>query len=91
MLWLAGGVDDEPAAWACSRPGTAIDWADFADAWRGGYTSAMHQVRTGALPWQTIDTLHRRILDGLLAQFKISGFSEPEIDDLNRVWHRLDP
>ena len=71
--------------------GITIDWATFADAWRRGYQPAMHQVRTGALPWQNIDMLHRRILDGLLAHFEIRGLSEPEIDELNRVWHRLEP
>jgi hypothetical protein len=74
-----------------SAKGITIDWTRFADAWRSGYQPAMHQIRTGALPWQNIDMLHRLILDGLLAQFEISGLREPEIDDLNRVWHRLEP
>ena len=38
-----------------------------------------------------IDQLHRRILNDLLTEFDISGLSEGEIDDLNRVWHRLIP
>lgn len=74
-----------------STKGITIDWAHFADAWRSGYVPAMHQVRTGALPWQNIDVLHRLILDKLLIQFELGGLSEPEIDDLNRVWHRLEP
>jgi 2-haloacid dehalogenase len=51
----------------------------------------MHRVRTGALPWQTIDSLHRLILDELLVQFGLTSLSEAEIDHLNRVWHRLAP
>jgi 2-haloacid dehalogenase len=31
------------------------------------------------------------ILDGLLARFGLQGLSEQELDDLNRVWHRLEP
>jgi 2-haloacid dehalogenase len=31
------------------------------------------------------------ILDDLLVEFSMTGFSEGEIDDLNRVWHRLMP
>ena len=48
-----------------------VDWAAFADAWRGGYQPAMQKVRTGQLPWMNIDQLHRLILDDLLQQFAI--------------------
>jgi 2-haloacid dehalogenase len=68
-----------------------VDWAAFADAWRAGYRPAMARVRSGDLPWMKIDDLHRMILDDLLKQFSIRGLAEPEIDDLNRVWHRLRP
>ena len=68
-----------------------VDWAAFADAWRAGYKPAMARVRAGDLPWMKIDDLHRMILDALLKQFSIRGLAEPEIDDLNRAWHRLRP
>lgn len=68
-----------------------IDPAAFADAWRAGYQPAMHRVRTGDLPWTRIDDLHRLILEQLLIDFNITNLDEPEIDHLNRVWHRLDP
>jgi 2-haloacid dehalogenase len=71
--------------------GLRVDWAAFADAWRAGYGPAMQRVRSGQLPWLNIDALHRLILDELLVQFQITGLSEPEIDHLNRVWHRLRP
>ena len=73
------------------RKGLVVDWPAFALAWRAGYQPAMQRVRTGELPWMTIDELHRLILEDLLSQFEITGLSEPEKDDLNRVWHRLDP
>ena len=73
------------------RKGIVVDWPRFADAWRAGYVPAMQQVRSGELPWLKIDQLHRRILDGLLDEFGLSTLSEPELDDLNRVWHRLIP
>lgn len=69
----------------------AADWPAFADAWRAGYRPAMARVRSGELPWMTIDQLHRTILDELLPRFEIEGLTEDEIDHLNRVWHRLDP
>ncbi len=73
------------------RKGLAVNPAEFADAWRGGYAPAMDRVRKGELPWLTIDVLHRMILDDLLKKFGIQGLKEADIADLNRVWHRLKP
>ncbi len=67
------------------------DWEAFADGWRRGYGPAMNRVRTGELPWLKIDDLHRMILDDLLVEFEFPAMTEAEIDDLNRVWHRLIP
>jgi len=71
--------------------GVQVDWAAFADAWRGGYGPAMNRVRTGELPWTKLDVLHRMTLDTLLERFKVSGLTEAEKRQFNRVWHRLVP
>jgi 2-haloacid dehalogenase len=71
--------------------GLKIDGQQFADAWRAGYAPAMNRVRTGALPWTKLDALHRMILDTLLVDFHLKGLTEPEVDHLNRAWHRLRP
>ena len=76
-VWTAKGVD--------------VDWPDFADSWRGGYGPSMHRVRSGELPWMNIDALHRLILDDLLEQHQVSGLSEADKVQLNKVWHRLNP
>jgi 2-haloacid dehalogenase len=68
-----------------------VDWAKFADAWRGLYQPAMERVRSGAMPWTKLDDLHRASLDRLLGEQRISGLTEEEIEHLNRAWHRLDP
>jgi 2-haloacid dehalogenase len=68
-----------------------VDWAAFADDWRGRYAPSMDLVRRGELPWTNLDALHRASLDELLEEFGIEGLSEEEIDHLNKVWHRLDP
>lgn len=73
------------------RKGVAIDGAKFADTWRAGYGPSMNRVRSGELPWIKLDGLHRMILDKLLVDFKITGLSESDIDNLNRAWHRLRP
>jgi len=68
-----------------------VDWARFADAWRGLYQPTLERVRTGDLPWTPLDDLHRASLDRLLREFDITGLSEEEIDHFNRAWHRLEP
>ena len=45
----------------------------------------------GELPWMNIDALHRLILDDLLKSHQVSGLSEADTQELNRVWHRLNP
>jgi 2-haloacid dehalogenase len=71
--------------------GLSVDWAKFADSWRGLYQPAMDEVRSGRRPWTKLDDLHRESLERLLAQFGITRLSVAEIDHLNRAWHRLDP
>ena len=51
----------------------------------------MNMVRTGELPWMSIDSLHRTVLERLLDEYGIEGLSESEKDYLNRAWHRLKP
>ena len=72
------------------RLGLPVDGGAFALAWRAGYAPAMQQVRSGALPWTPIDGLHRRILDGLLAEHGIV-MDEAARQGFNRIWHRLQP
>ena len=71
--------------------GLEVDWPKFADRWRDGYMPVMQRVREGDLPYSKIDDLHRLILDGLIKDFGLEGLSPSELDDLNRVWHRLMP
>lgn len=71
--------------------GLEVDWASFADAWRGRYRPSMERVMRGELPWTNVDALHRTSLDELLEEFGIGGLSEPEKEHLNGVWHRLEP
>ncbi len=71
--------------------GLHVDWAKFADAWRGLYQPGMDEVRSGRRPWTRLDDLHRESLVRLLRDFGITSLSPAEIDHLNRAWHRLDP
>ena len=71
--------------------GIKIDWAAFADAWRGRYRPAMDRVMRGELPWTNLDALHRAALEELLVEFGVRELSEGEKGHLNGVWHRLRP
>jgi 2-haloacid dehalogenase len=84
-----GSIIREVRAIARSK-GVRADWGAFADAWRRGYHPAMDRVRRGELPWQSIDALHRMILDGLLRDFGLR-LNEREKRELNNAWHRLRP
>jgi len=70
--------------------GTALDWAAFADAWRGEYQGAMDEVRSGRMPFCKLDVLHRRNLEITLKRFSIDSLSEEQKRELNLAWHRLD-
>jgi 2-haloacid dehalogenase len=76
-----------------ARHGLATEGAAFADAWRRRYQPAMQAVRSGARPFTRLDILHRENLEALLrdAGLDPATLPEAELDDLNRVWHRLDP
>jgi 2-haloacid dehalogenase len=71
--------------------GLDVDWAAFADAWRGRYAPSMDRVRKGELPWTKLDDLHRASLEDLIPKFGIEYLTEAEKEHFNRVWHRLDP
>lgn len=67
-----------------------VDGSDFALAWRAGYKPAMQQVMEQG-EWIILDHLHRRILDSVLDDFGLADLDETRRQQLNRVWHRLDP
>jgi 2-haloacid dehalogenase len=71
--------------------GLNVDWGALADDWRGLYGPMMGKVRSGELPWTNLDGLHRMGLEELAPKYGLGVLSEEAMDDLNRVWHRLDP
>lgn len=70
--------------------GVGIDWIAFADAWRGQYQPAMDDVRSGRMPFSTLDVLHRRNLDVILHAFGLDRIDEATRMHLSFAWHRLD-
>ena len=72
------------------QKGFAVNGHDFATAWRKRYQPAMAKIREGNRGFVPLDVLHMENLRDVLAEFDIARLSEPEIDHLNRAWHRLD-
>jgi 2-haloacid dehalogenase len=70
--------------------GHRLDWAAFADAWRGEYQPGMEEVRSGRIPFSKLDVLHRHNLARILTRFGLSSLSEELLRELNLAWHRLD-
>ena len=81
--WRGSIIREVRASWP------QVDAAAFADAWRAGYVPAMDRARRGEIAWTNIDGLHRTILDAIRPRFGLGDLSEPTVDALNRVWHRL--
>lgn len=71
--------------------GFTLDWAAFADEWRGAYGPSMNRVRKGELPWTKLDVLHRMSLDTLLEKHKVTALTEADKVQFNKVWHRGRP
>src|SRR4051794_13026525 len=84
-----GSIAREIARVAIGK-GKRFDFFAFADAWRANYQPSLEVVRSGKRPFTPLDTLHRETLVGLLEAFDLP-LREAEADDLNNVWHRLDP
>jgi 2-haloacid dehalogenase len=62
-----------------------VDWAKFADAWRGLYQPTLERVRSGQMAWTRLDNLHRMSLDQLVSEFHLTNLTDAELDHLNRV------
>ncbi len=70
--------------------GFALDWPDFADAWRGEYGAGMEEVRSCRLPFSKLDVIHRRNLDRIAPHFGLENAPAAAMAELNLAWRRLD-
>ncbi len=70
--------------------GVAVDDADFTMTWRRRMFGELARVRSGELPWQNADQLHRAVLDELADAYPQLELSGADRDELNSAWHRMD-
>ena len=71
--------------------GISGDWEKLTDLWRQNYAPSMDKVRNGEKKWVNLDTLHKESLIKILQELNIHGFTEENINHLNKAWHRLAP
>jgi 2-haloacid dehalogenase len=70
--------------------GHKLDWAAFADAWRGEYQPGMEEVRAGRIPFCKLDVLHRHNLERFIPHFGLRDLPDDVLHELTLAWHRLD-
>ena len=68
----------------------ALNWLEFADAWRAEYQPGMEEVRSGRIPFSRLDIIHRRMLERIRPRFGLEKLDDATLRDLNLAWHRLD-
>ena len=85
-----GGVVAEIAAIAKERQLT-VDAAAFADGWRSKYMPYLSRIRSGEMPWQVLDGVHRASLRELIGELSLQSLTEADLDRLVFAWHHLPP
>src|SRR5690606_23474398 len=71
------------------RPrGLALGWHAFARAWRAQYQPSLEEVRSGRMPYEKLDALHRRNLANVLAKFALADVDDETRDALVLAWHK---
>jgi 2-haloacid dehalogenase len=69
--------------------GLAIDWEAFLTLWET--RAILDRVNTGELPWMTMESVHRLVLQTPLARYGVTGLTDDEIDQLVLARWRLQP
>jgi 2-haloacid dehalogenase len=85
-----GGVAAEMATVAKERQLT-VDALAFADGWRSKYLPYLSRIRSGEMPWQVLDGVHRASLRELIGELSIQALTEADLDRLVFAWHHLPP
>src|SRR5256885_7190767 len=83
-----GGVAAEMAAIAQERR-LSVDAGAFADAWRSKYLPYLSRIRSGEMPWQVLDGVHRGSLQELASELSLQSLTEADLDRLVHTWHHL--
>src|SRR5207249_8597770 len=83
-----GGVAAEMAAIAQERR-LSVDAGAFADDWRSKYLPYLNRIRSGEMPWQVLDGVHRASLEEVASELSLQSLTEADLDRLVHAWHHL--
>jgi 2-haloacid dehalogenase len=67
-----------------------VDWAAVTQRWRTGYFAALDAAPSGD-GWVSVHSTYREVLDTVLDECGISGFTDAERLELTFAWQRLTP
>jgi 2-haloacid dehalogenase len=85
-----GGIAAEMTAIAKARH-LVVDAPAFADRWRSKYLPYLNRIRSGEMPWQVLDGVHRASLGEVISELSIQSLTEADLDRLVFAWHHLPP
>jgi 2-haloacid dehalogenase len=74
--------------------GWSIRWADLTDDWLDAEETGVEAVRTGTLPWTSLDALLEEGLGQRLSRFggpDAASWTQTDLDSVVTIWHRLRP
>ncbi|MZR31684.1 haloacid dehalogenase type II [Sneathiella litorea] len=72
------------------KTGISVPWGEFVKKWRiEGYQKVLGEISSGKMDIIPTETIHRNMLEILLDEYSVTGLSNSEIDNFNRVWNRL--
>jgi 2-haloacid dehalogenase len=74
-----------------TRAGVQADWLGLTTAWRSRYPPTLLRVVSGEVPWRSLDELHRMMLDDVLTEHGLTGFTDTDRAELVSAWHRPSP
>lgn len=72
------------------QTGISVPWGEFALKWRiDGYYAALKAIAAGEMDYLATEDIHRRKLDQLLEEYRLTGLDEETLTRFNLVWNRI--
>jgi len=67
-----------------------VDWPEVVRRWRAGYFTALDNAPSQGA-WVSVSSVYRQVLDAVLDECAVTGFTDAERDELTLAWQRLKP
>jgi 2-haloacid dehalogenase len=67
------------------------DWSKVVQCWRAGYFATLDAAPARSHGWVSVRSVYRRVLDAVLLECGLTGFSDDQREELTLAWERLMP